>query len=117
ASGDNIKELLRLYIFPEGRDRAKIAANTRRVDGIIDVRTIPVDRLVSGYMMRGQEIRMKLRQDYFASPGDMFLFGSVMDYFFGVYSSMNSFIHLVIEESTTGETYSWPPRVGDRPLT
>ena len=117
SSGDNIKELLRLYIFPEGRDRAKIAANTRRVNGIVDVRTTSVDRLVSGYMMRGQEIRMKLRQDYFASPGDMFLFGSVMDYFFGVYSSMNSFIHLVIEESTTGETYSWPPRVGDRPLT
>jgi type VI secretion system protein ImpG len=117
ASRDNIKELLRLYIFPEGRDRAKIAANTRRVDGIIDVRTMPVDRLVSGYMMRGREIRMKLRQDYFASPGDMFLFGSVMDYFFGVYSSMNSFTHLVIEECTTGETYSWPPRVGDRPLT
>jgi type VI secretion system protein ImpG len=117
ASRDNIKELLRLYVFPEGRDRAKIAANTRRVDGIIDVRTMPVDRLVSGYMMRGQEIRMKLRQDYFASPGDMFLFGSVMDYFFGVYSSMNSFTYLVIEESTTGETYSWPPRVGDRPLT
>ena len=113
---DNIKELLSLYIFPEGRDRTKIAANTKRVDGILDIQVIPVDRLVSGYMMRGQEIRIKLRQDNFASPGDMFLFGSVMDWFLGVYSSMNCFTKLTVEESITGEIYSWPPRIGDRPL-
>jgi type VI secretion system protein ImpG len=117
ARRDNIKELLRLYIFPEGRDRNRIAANTRRVDGILDVRTTAKDRLVKGYMMRGREVGMKLRRDYFASPGDMFLFGSVMDYFYGVYSSMNCFTQLMIEESTTGEQYSWPPRIGDRPLT
>ena len=116
ARADNIKEMLRLYIFPEGRDRTKIAANMKRVNGILDIRISPIDRLVSGYMMRGQEIRIKLRQDSFASLGDMFLFGSVMDYFIGVYSSMNSFTRLIVEESITGEQYSWPPRIGDRHL-
>ncbi|HEU19860.1 MAG TPA: type VI secretion system baseplate subunit TssF [Deltaproteobacteria bacterium] len=113
---DNIKEMLRLYIFPEGRDRTKIAANMKRVNGILDIRISPIDRLVSGCMMRGQEIRIKLRQDSFASVGDMFLFGSVMDYFIGVYSSMNSFTQLIVEESITGEQYSWLPRIGDRYL-
>jgi type VI secretion system protein ImpG len=116
AHTDNIKELLDLYIFPEGRDRAKIAANAKRIEGIQNIQVTPVDRLVSGYMMRGQRIQIKLRQDNFASPGDMFLFGSVMDYFLGVYSSMNCFTELSVEESITGETYSWPPRIGDRPL-
>ena len=108
--------MLRLYIFPEGRDRTKIAANMKRVNGVLDIRVSPIDRLVSGYMMRGQEVRMKLRQDSFASLGDMFLFGSVMDYFIGVYSSMNSFTQFIVEESITGEKYSWPPRIGDRYL-
>lgn len=117
ARADNIKEMLRLYIFPEGRDRTKIAANMKRVNGVLDIRVSPIDRLVSGYMMRGQEVRMKLRQDSFASLGDMFLFGSVMDYFIGVYSSMNSFTQFIVEESITGEKYSWPPRIGDRYLT
>jgi type VI secretion system protein ImpG len=117
ARADNIKEILRLYIFPEGRDRTKIAANTKRIDGILDIQVTPIDRLVSGFMMRGQEIRMKLSKDNFASPGDLFLFGSVMDYFIGVYSSMNCFTHFIAEESITGEIYTWPPRIGDRPLT
>ena len=116
ARADNIKELLNLYIFPEGRDRTKIAANSKRVEGILDIQVKPVDRLVAGYMMRGQRITIKLRKDSFASLGDMFLFGSVIDYFLGVYSSMNCFTQVSVEESITGETYSWPPRIGDRPL-
>ncbi len=116
AHADNIKELLNLYIFPEGRDRTKIAANSKRVEGILDIQVTPVDRLVAGYMMRGQRITIKLRKDSFASLGDMFLFGSVIDYFLGVYSSMNCFTQVSVEESITGETYSWPPRIGDRPL-
>ncbi|MBN1106463.1 MAG: type VI secretion system baseplate subunit TssF [Deltaproteobacteria bacterium] len=114
ASVDTIKELLGIYVFPEGRDRAKTAANTKRVEGIQDLQVKPVDRLVSGHMMRGREIRMKLRQDHFASPGDLFLFGTVMDYFFAVYSSINAFTRLFVEESITGETYAWPPRLGER---
>jgi len=116
AHADNLKELLNLYIFPEGRDRTKIAANSKRVEGILDIQVTPVDRLVAGYMMRGQRITIKLRKDSFASLGDMFLFGSVIDYFLGVYSSMNCFTQVSVEESITGETYSWPPRIGDRPL-
>jgi len=114
AKLENIKELLGLYIFPEGRDRSKIAANTKRINGIVDLKVTPADRLVSGQMMRGREIRMTLRQDHFASPGDMYLFGSVMDYFFSAYSSMNSFTQLVVEENITGEIYTWPPKIGDR---
>jgi len=114
ANLENVKELLGIYIFPEGRDRAKIAANTKRVEAILDLQVIDADRLVGGYMMRGREIHMKLRQDHFASPGDLFLFGTVMDYFFAVYSSLNAFTQLFVEETITGETYTWPPRLGER---
>ncbi len=116
ANTDNIKELLRLYVFPEGQNTAKNATNTKRIEGIQEIKVMPVDRLISGQMMRGQEIRVKLLKDNFASTGDMFLFGSIMDYFLGVYSSMNCFTRFSIKESITGEIYSWPPRIGDRPL-
>ena len=114
ASQGNIKELLGLYVFPKGRDRAKIAANFKRIDGIQDLKVTATDRLVAGHIMRGREIRMKLSKDHFASPGDMFLFGTVMDYLFSVYSSINAFTHFFVEETITGETYSWPPRIGER---
>jgi type VI secretion system protein ImpG len=114
ASLDNLKELLQIYIFPEGRDRGRIAANIKRVEGIVGFRVQPATRLVSGIMMRGTEIRAKLGQDHFASTGDMFLFGSVLDYFLAVYSSLNSFTRFFVEETSTGETYAWPPRIGER---
>lgn len=116
ANRNNVRELLNLYVFPEGRDRAKIAANCKRIDGIVDLKVTPADRLVLGHPMRGREIRMKISQDHFASPGDMFLFGTVMDYLFSVFSSMNAFTHLIVEETITGETYTWPPRIGERLL-
>ena len=116
ANARNLKELLRLYIFPEGRDKPKIAANEKRVNGIEEVRVSPADRLVSGHMMRGQEIEMRVRQDNFASTGDMFLFCSVLDYFLGVYASMNAFTRLKVLDTITGETYLWPTRLGDTPL-
>jgi type VI secretion system protein ImpG len=64
--------------------------------------------------MRGQEISLRLRQDHFASLGDLFLFGSVLDYFLGVYASMNAYTRLQVEEVQTGDRYQWPARVGDR---
>ena len=116
AEAQNLKELLRLYIFPEGRDKPKIAANEKRVSGIEDIRVNPAERLVSGHMMRGQDIRVKLRQDHFASTGDMFLFGSILDYFLGAFASMNCFTRLRALDTIKGETYLWPPRIGDTPL-
>lgn len=111
-----LRELLRLYIFPNGRDKTKITANLKRVDGIVEIASTPVDCLVRGYMVRGHEITLTARQDHFASMGDLLLFGSVLDRFFSEYSSMNTFTRLVIKETTTGEMFTWTNKVGGRPL-
>ncbi len=116
ADADALKALLRLYLFPGGRDRVKIAANQKRVDGIEGMSVKPADRLVRGLLVRGQEISLTVRQDHFAGLGDLLIFGTVMDRFFSEYSSMNTFTRLEIKETVSGETYVWPERIGDRPL-
>lgn len=116
AGADNIKELLRLYACPEGRDRAAVAANLKRIDGILDFQVIPSELLIRGLMIRGQYLTMTSRQDHFAGLGDFYLFGAVMDLFFGVYASMNTFIRFSLKDSLTGETFIWPARMGDRTL-
>lgn len=113
---EQLKTLLKLYIFTDTRDKKRVLANQKRVDGIEKVLCRLEDRLVSGVVMRGQKIGLVLRQDHFASLGDLYLFGQVLDHFFGVYGALNTFTHLEIEESLSGEVFSWPPRVGDRPL-
>jgi type VI secretion system protein ImpG len=116
ARAGNLRALLELYLFPEGSDRTATLANKKRIGGIENVQAKPSDRIVSGIMLRGQEILLNIRQDQFASQGDMFLFGCVLDQFLGGYASINSYTRLSIQEVMKGDTYQWPARLGDHPL-
>lgn len=113
---ENLKALLELYLFQETRDQKAYLANRKRLDGIEDVRLDHVNNLVQGVLMRGLNIRLSLRQDHFASMGDLFLFGSVLNCFLSNYASINTFSRLTVEETLGGEEFLWPARVGDRPL-
>jgi type VI secretion system protein ImpG len=116
ADKDNLKDLLQLYVFPESRDRAKVAANLKRIESIQDFQIRPSDRLTAGIMTRGQAIELTARSDHFAGPGDFHVFGSVLDLFLGVYSSLNIFTQFSLKESLSGEITRWPARIGRRPL-
>jgi type VI secretion system protein ImpG len=116
AKAENLRAILQIYIFPETRDRTAVIANKKRIAGIEDIETKASNRLVSGIMMRGQEITLKMREDHFASVGDLFLFGSVLNYFFGSYASINTYTRLLVEGVSKGDRYQWSARVGDHPL-
>ena len=111
---NSLKELLKLYMLQQEGNRANVAANTKRIEGILDLKFIPVDRIINRMMMRGQKIEMTIRQDYFDGFGDLYLFGLIIDSFFSVYCSMNTFTQFVIVDSFSGEKYQWPERLGDR---
>ena len=93
ANKENLKAMLKLYIFSESKDKAVVLANEKRIEGILDVLVDSRNRLVRGVNMRGQHINIKMNPDYFASRGDMYLFGSIMDHFLGTYASVNCFTH------------------------
>ncbi|WLE99139.1 MAG: type VI secretion system baseplate subunit TssF [Candidatus Electrothrix communis] len=112
----NLKKLLSLYLFPDTTDRASLLANQKRISGIENIHTVPADRLVNGFMLRGREIRLAARHDHFASQGDLFLFGSVLNEFFAVYSTLNSFTRFTLKETQRGESITWPARIGERLL-
>jgi len=114
ASADNLKALLKLYVFTETRNKKQSIVNLRRIEGIDKINCATSDRLISGLVCRGQDILLQLRQDHFASPGDMYLFGAVLERFLGSYAALNSFTQVTLQESFTGEQFKWPPRIGDR---
>lgn len=113
---ENLRSLLQLYVFEEGRDKPAILANLKRIDGIGHVNARPSDRIVRGVMMRGREIELGIRQDHFASMGDLYLFCSVLEYFLGIYGSINTFTRLTLREILTGADYHWPARTGEHYL-
>ena len=111
----NLREMLQLYNLP-GRDRARTTANQKRLDGLLELTVATGERLSRGTTVRGQTLSLTARQDHFAGLGDLFLFGSVMDQFLGVYSAMNTFTQFQLTDSMSGESFKWPARIGARPL-
>jgi type VI secretion system protein ImpG len=116
ANAENLRALLHLYVFSGPQDRKPDIANRRRIDGIQEMKIEPANRIVSGTMMRGQHIMMRCRGDHFAGPGDLFLFGVILDRFLADYAALNTYTRLEIEDVLTGDRYRWPERIGQQPL-
>lgn len=116
ARSENLRAILELYLFPGGHNQPAVLANRKRIAGIEHVASKGAARLVSGVMMRGQEVTLRVRHDHFASQGDLFVFGSVLDHFLGSYASINTYTKLIVEEVVKGDIYQWPARLGDHPL-
>ena len=65
---------------------------------------------------RGVEVTVQLEEDQFIGSS-AFLFGAVLERFFGLYSSINSFTKTVITSTKrTAPLRVWRPRVGEQIL-
>lgn len=113
---EHLRALLALYAFDQRRDRAAHLANLKRIAGLSALEVQSADKRVSGILMRGRRIRADARGDHFAGPGDLYLFGCVLDYFLSAYAALNSFTEFAIRDVLNGDEHRWPARIGDRPL-
>jgi type VI secretion system protein ImpG len=113
-AGAPLKEILRLYDF---RD----SASTRTtIDAIsrISTRSISAPITVDNrcVLCRGTEVTLEFDSMMLAGSS-AYLFASVLERFFAVYCSINSFVRLIARSSRReGDLKRWPPRSGDRAL-
>lgn len=113
---EHLRTLLELYVFPDNRSGAAMTANLKRISGIESISITQAEEMVKGIPLKGREINIRVRHDHFAGAGDMYLFGSVLDNFFGMYASMNTFTRLTLNESMRGGGFQWPTRLGKQSL-
>lgn len=107
---ENLQTLLKLYLFRDNSGGGLTTANRKRLAGIEEVTVTHGESMVAGVPMRGSDIRLKVRRDHFAGPGDLYLFGCVLDRFLAEYSSINCYTRLTLEELLRGESRQWPMR-------
>jgi type VI secretion system protein ImpG len=112
-AADALREILELYnLVDSDANRAMIkglaAVNSRRIVGRVGG--------AAGGFCRGIEVAIELDESKFSGSG-AFLFACVLERFFGVYASINSFSQMVarcIQREGRGDVWRWPLRVGDR---
>jgi type VI secretion system protein ImpG len=108
-----LREILRLH------DAAGTPAGERQVQGLAGIASRAAYARVASpqglAFARGTRIELELDEDCYA--GGAFLFASLLERFFGLYASMNSFSQLSARTRQRHEPLgAWAPRAGTRPL-
>ncbi|MGY5803962.1 type VI secretion system baseplate subunit TssF [Rhizobium sp. LEGMi12c] len=109
--GAALKDILALYAFRDSRETRLLA------DALVRVETkSSMTRLGSGGMVTGTDVRLEFDPAAIDRPS-AYLFGSILDRFFGLYTSINSFTRLSISMKGQSKPIAvWPARAAERPL-
>jgi len=106
-------QLLSLYNY------RNVSAIRKQINGIKAISSEPVVARIGHprpNFVRGVGITLTFDESQFTGSG-VFLFGMVLDHFFGQYCSMNSFTQLTLRtQQREKRVVQWPARTGDQPL-
>lgn len=109
-----LREILQLYDFSDDPQSRSL------VDGIVGIHSERVTRRIPGDahggFCRGTQIVIEFEPERF-SQNNLYLFGSVLNRFFGLYCSINSFTQVVARLRGQNRDFArWEARAGDRRL-
>jgi type VI secretion system protein ImpG len=116
-----LKAMLRLYDLNDlDGDPQQAALARQAIEGILNV----VSRRTTAWIgsgelssfARGLEVVLELDETKFVGTSGV-LFASLLERFFGLYASVNSFTQLTARyRQRDGALKRWPPRAGERPV-
>jgi len=115
ANVDALKVILETYDLPRYYDQHAEKVSKRLLGGLKSIKHQHVDRLHRGLPLRGLRTELTIDPEGYIGEGDLFVFASVLNEFFALYASLNSYHELRVK-STQGEVYQWTPRMGLQPL-
>ncbi|MEQ9408263.1 MAG: type VI secretion system baseplate subunit TssF [Fuerstiella sp.] len=89
------------------------------IDGLESVSSEPCVQRVNGAFARGTQINLVFDEENFTGDS-AFLFSSILNQFFAMYTSINSFTRLSattrLRRSRKQDSWKWPAQAGDRAL-
>ena len=114
ADAGALRAALELYNF---RGQSEVGyANAVRVSSISEVASKPVTRLFQGAAVRAVRTTVTVDSRKFASEGEAFLFGALLDRVFASRLTLNSLHDLAVRMTPSQREYQWTPRLGARPV-
>ncbi len=109
-----LKEILRLYDFNESSVTAALIESIIRISARQISAPLPIDGRAT--MCRGIEIELEI-DDTLLTGSSVYLFVTILEHFFGLYCSINSFTRVLIKLKTKeGYFKKCPPRAGEKIL-
>ncbi len=110
-----LREILHLYNFANDKSIERQITGIRTMSVRQIVRRLAGDEVWRGFV-RGFEITLEFDRSLYVGSSP-FLLGSVLERFFALYVTANSFTQLIIKEQSQEEIWKkWPPRAGHKVL-
>lgn len=114
---ESLKQMLISYHFPAMFNRQAEKTLIKALSGIQDITTRQTERtLPNGMTVRGVESVLYASQTAFGSEGALYLFGTVLAYFFAQSAALNTFHLFTLVNQNNQERYTWPVKVGQHSL-
>jgi len=108
-----LQEILRLYNFTDSKPLELQISSISNLSSKRHFARVISEHGIS--FARGVRVDMELDEEKFSGSG--FLFASVLEYFLGLYASLNSFMQLVVRTKQRKEVMrEWRPRAGQKIL-
>ena len=86
------------------------------MESIREVTPRAARKLIDRVPVRGQHTTIEVEQAAFASEGDVFAFGSALNWLFATETPLNSFHQLSMILHPSGTRMEWEPRTGTQPI-
>ena len=83
----------------------------KRIDSLLRMSVEPSEKLLRGYLVRGQSIELSVDGAGFASTGDMYLFGELLNKLYSQFADINSYVNFTLINDNTGEQLQWQPNL------
>lgn len=115
ANVNALRVILETYDLPRYYDQQADRTSRKKLDGLTHIGHTYGSRLFRGLPVRGISTELTMNPDNYECEGAMYLFACVLNEFFALYTSINSF-HQLHVKSTQGQEYTWTPRMGLQPL-
>lgn len=110
----SLKEILRLYDFQDSPSTRNMIESIQQLSAKPITAPIQIENTTA--LCRGTEVRLELDPAMLAGTSPL-IFASVLERFFGLYCSINSFTRLITQlTGREGEMKRWPPRAGEKAL-
>ena len=110
-----LKSILETYDLPRYHDRQALKVSQKKLGALRSIHHEGVDRLHRGLPVRGVLVELTVDPQGFVGQGDLFVFASVLNQFFALYASLNSYHELRVT-TTQGDVYLWSSQMGQQPL-
>lgn len=96
------------------RSHATAKVDAERIQTLSQLHIQPVNRLIDRTILPGWEISIKLDPVSPASPGELYMFGALLDQFLRGFVSETCFTRTIVQDVQSGTEYQWPAKMGRR---